>query len=95
MQIIVNGSLSETEVQALVSQELDKINPELQRIEILELTEVSPTEVDVQVILGGFIKRVRRITGYLSNIDNFNPAKKAECRDRKIHEGGVGFGKTD
>lgn len=31
------------------------------------------------------IKRVRRITGYLSTVDRFNDAKVAELRDRKSH----------
>lgn len=31
------------------------------------------------------VKRVRRITGYLSNVENFNAAKKAEARDRVVH----------
>ena len=31
------------------------------------------------------IRRVRRITGYLSNIDNFNDAKKQECEKRVSH----------
>ncbi len=31
------------------------------------------------------IKRVRRITGYLSTVDRFNDAKQAELRDRKFH----------
>ena len=31
------------------------------------------------------IRRVRRITGYLSTADRFNDAKKAELRDRKAH----------
>jgi len=33
-----------------------------------------------------YIRRIRRITGYLSSLDNFNAAKKAEVRDRKSHE---------
>lgn len=32
------------------------------------------------------ITRVRRITGYLSNANNFNDAKKAEMEDRVAHE---------
>lgn len=35
----------------------------------------------------GQIKRVRRITGYLSNQENFNDGKKAELRDRIPHRG--------
>ncbi|WP_227763781.1 anaerobic ribonucleoside-triphosphate reductase [Zhaonella formicivorans] len=31
------------------------------------------------------IRRVRRITGYFSEIKNFNDAKKAELRDRVAH----------
>ena len=31
------------------------------------------------------IKRVRRITGYLSDVNNFNPAKRAEEQDRVKH----------
>ena len=31
------------------------------------------------------IRRVRRITGYLSTVDRFNDAKKSELRDRVVH----------
>lgn len=31
------------------------------------------------------ITRVRRITGYLSTLPNFNDAKRAEARDRVAH----------
>lgn len=31
------------------------------------------------------IKRLRRITGYLSAVDNFNDAKRAELADRQTH----------
>lgn len=31
------------------------------------------------------IRRVRRITGYLSNIDSFNDAKKQEAKSRIAH----------
>jgi ribonucleoside-triphosphate reductase len=31
------------------------------------------------------IKRVRRITGYLSTVERFNDAKKCELRDRVTH----------
>jgi ribonucleoside-triphosphate reductase len=32
------------------------------------------------------IRRIRRITGYLSTIDRFNDAKQAELRDRAVHK---------
>lgn len=40
---------------------------------VVKATELSP------------IRRIRRITGYLSTIDNFNDAKVAECKDRTLH----------
>lgn len=32
------------------------------------------------------IRRIRRITGYLSTIDRFNDAKQAELKDRTVHQ---------
>lgn len=32
------------------------------------------------------IRRIRRITGYLSTIDRFNDAKQAELKDRAVHQ---------
>ena len=31
------------------------------------------------------ITRIRRITGYCSNVNNFNSAKRSELADRKTH----------
>ena len=31
------------------------------------------------------VTRLRRITGYLSNVNNFNEAKKAEAKARQQH----------
>jgi ribonucleoside-triphosphate reductase len=39
----------------------------------------------------GNISRVRRITGYLSDVANFNDAKKAELAARRSHGRGVGL----
>jgi anaerobic ribonucleoside-triphosphate reductase len=32
------------------------------------------------------IRRIRRITGYLSEVHNFNDAKQAELAQRQVHE---------
>ena len=32
------------------------------------------------------IRRIRRITGYLSEVNNFNDAKQAELTERSVHE---------
>lgn len=47
-------------------------------------------ENDAKVVIASLpkqkIKRVRRITGYLSAVEYFNDAKKAELKDRVEHE---------
>ena len=48
-------------------------------------TSWSDDEIMVESLERSPIKRLRRITGYLSAIDNFNDAKKAELRDRVAH----------
>lgn len=40
---------------------------------------------DVQMGAGVKFERIRRITGYLSELPNFNDAKQAEERDRVKH----------
>jgi hypothetical protein len=55
-------------------KELDRIIIKLEKDEvIIQSFEKSP------------IKRIRRITGYLSDVSNFNNAKRAELADRTIH----------
>lgn len=42
-------------------------------------------EVTIKSFEKSPIKRIRRITGYLSEVSNFNDAKRAELADRSIH----------
>ena len=48
--------------------------------------EVDGDEIVVRSSPASTIKRVRRITGYLSDENNFNDAKRAELKDRVEHE---------
>lgn len=43
-------------------------------------------EISFRVLGVSPITRIRRITGYLSKVENFNDAKKAELRGRKMHD---------
>ena len=84
VNVIADPVLTPEDIQYFVAEEKrlwkDK-NKQLGHLElgldgeevILKATEKSP------------IRRVRRITGYLSSIDNFNDAKAAECRSRVTH----------
>ena len=82
--VLADPVLSPEEIQYFVAEEKriwKERNKQLGQLElgldgeeiVLKATEKSP------------IRRVRRITGYLSSIDNFNDAKVAECTDRTKH----------
>ena len=82
--VLADPVLSPEEIQYFVAEEKriwKEKNKQLGQLElgldgeeiVLKATEKSP------------IRRVRRITGYLSSIDNFNDAKVAECTDRTKH----------
>lgn len=86
MKIIADPMLHPDEVKYLVENE----RKEWQGLgkEIAEISlALDGSEVCVEVKEKSPIKRVRRITGYLSNLENFNEAKRAECEARVIHAG--------
>lgn len=47
--------------------------------------QVEGEEVVIRAVERSPIKRIRRITGYLSEQHNFNDAKRAELRERIVH----------
>lgn len=51
----------------------------------IKITKINETEAEIESQPYSDIKRLRRITGYLSTLDNFNNAKKHEVRDRIRH----------
>lgn len=84
MKIICDPSLTVVEVEKLVGdvvKEWEDLGKDIAEIRL----SIDGSEVIVETYEKSPIKRVRRITGYLSNIENFNKAKQAECRDRVIH----------
>ena len=54
---------------------------ELARIELI----LDGDMVIIKAVEKSPVKRVRRITGYLSNMENFNDSKLEELRERKTH----------
>ena len=86
INITADPTFSSQELESLVLEEVSEWNR--QGKELASLTfQLEGDEVLIQAIEKSPIRRVRRITGYLSNIENFNDAKKAECKDRYIHVG--------
>jgi len=84
MKIVADPRLSHAEVDSIVKQQVQEeaiIGKEIAKIEL----NLEGHEIAITITHKSPIKRVRRITGYLSNIESFNDAKQAECRDRVSH----------
>lgn len=86
MRIVADPELHLDEVKYWVENEIEewkKAGKEIAEISLF----LEANEVLIEAVEKSPIKRVRRITDYLSNIENFNEAKRAECDDRMIHMG--------
>ena len=80
---VINGSISEEELDAYQERGLEKFGDALKEMDI----NVVGDEVELTYKLEGQpFERVRRITGYLvGTLDRWNNAKQAEERDRVKH----------
>lgn len=82
--VIADENLTQKEIELLVGQEIAEWEKQGKKIDKIELV-IDGDEVIIKADEKSNIRRVRRITGYLSNIENFNDAKRAECMDRVVH----------
>lgn len=82
--VIVNYSngISEDEVRQILAEEQALWLAKGKTLGKLELV-VDGDEIVVRAIERSPIKRIRRITGYLSTEDRFNSSKQAELADRR------------
>jgi hypothetical protein len=84
INIVATPELNDNEIQKVVQDEI-KIwtskNKTLAKIELL----LDGENIVVTAIEKSPIRRVRRITGYLSNMENFNDAKLSELNNRIKH----------
>lgn len=84
VNVLADPVLSPEEIQYFVAEEKrlwKEKNKQLGQVEL----GLDGEEIIVRATEKSPIRRVRRITGYLSSIDNFNDAKAAECRSRVTH----------
>lgn len=81
---ILNTDITFEEAKRLAEIEIEEAEFPLNRIRIGLDSETD--EYIVQAFRKSPITRIRRITGYLSDIHNFNEAKKAESDDRLSHQ---------
>ncbi len=84
VQVIADPRLSREEINHFIAEEQQLWRSRNKRLGQIELS-IDQEEVIVKATEKSPIRRVRRITGYLSSIDNFNDAKVAECSDRAKH----------
>jgi len=89
--MIINGitvtadpALTNEEITAFVDAEIEQWKKQNKEIARLELA-VDGEEVVIKAVEKSPVRRVRRITGYLSSVDNFNDAKRQECENRVSH----------
>lgn len=84
IQIAADPSLTSEEIAILVQEEQALWHERNKTIAYMEIAREGE-ELIINASEKSPIRRVRRITGYLSNIDNFNDAKKQECEKRFVH----------
>ena len=84
IKVLYCGDLTSDEVEELAREEISEYNKEGVELAKIMLTPTEK-EVIVETIPKSPIRRIRRITGYLTPIDNMNNAKRAEVGDRKPH----------
>jgi len=82
--VTADQTLTTEEISALVDEEIQLWKKENKTLGFLDLT-ISGDEIVIKGREKSSIRRVRRITGYLSELANFNPAKRDECLSRVIH----------
>ena len=91
MKVIIDGDVNITEKfkNDIIAEEVHYWQSKDK--EVGEVRISKDKDNDAKVVIASLpkqkIKRVRRITGYLSAVENFNDAKKSELNDRSVHGG--------
>ncbi|MDR3561540.1 MAG: anaerobic ribonucleoside-triphosphate reductase [Negativicutes bacterium] len=84
VSVIADQALPEEEVLAIVDEEIRLWHDRNKTLSTIELT-LDGDNVMIAASEKSPIRRVRRITGYLSDLENFNQAKQSECVSRGTH----------
>ena len=91
MKVIIDGDVNITEKfkNDIIAEEVHYWQS--QDKEVGEVRISKDKDNDAKVVIASLpkqkIKRIRRITGYLSAVENFNDAKRVELNDRAVHGG--------
>ena len=82
--IEIHGDISEAQVKQIVQEEKQLWAAKGKPLGKIVLT-ADGDEIEVKAFERSPITRVRRITGYLSNTERWNDAKRTELKDREIN----------
>lgn len=78
---VLGGKMAQAEIDAYVRYATEKYGREPDGLTI----EVDGEYVNLDLHFHDPFARIRRLTGYLSQLNNFNSGKRAEERDRVKH----------
>lgn len=84
IKVEAQEGVTEEEITAVVAQEKEIWAAKGKRIASIDIT-IDGDELVVKSFERSPIKRIRRITGYLSTEDRLNDAKQSELKDRIVH----------
>lgn len=84
LMVSADPLITRSEIESIVAEERSKWLADGRKISRIELS-LEGEEIIVRTVEKSPIRRVRRITGYLSNMENFNDAKQDELAARKAH----------
>lgn len=84
IKVTADPEITADEIQEIVAEEQLLWRRKGKALAAVTL-RVCGEEIEVKAVERSPIKRVRRITGYLSTEDRFNSAKQAELSDRYNH----------
>lgn len=84
IKVVADPEITEEEIREIVAEEQQLWQCKGKELAAVQLS-VQGDEIEVKAVERSPIKRVRRITGYLSTEDRFNSAKQAELADRCAH----------
>jgi len=78
------STMTEAEAVKHAKEEIELWHKQRKTIDQIHIS-IEDNEIVIRAFEKSPIRRVRRITGYLSDCNNFNDAKRAELADRIIH----------
>lgn len=84
IKVVADAGITDQEIREIVAEELKLWKKRGKDLASVQLS-IQGDEIEVKAVERSPIKRIRRITGYLSTEDRFNSPKQAELADRVAH----------